>query len=265
MSCAYRLRTQLRPDLGTGGTWTYLGYHPNNKNLISINNTPDIEPLQIDLATDDPLIITTNASSGWYGYQYEFDDKCSTTFNTKVYLQVVSSETDYNICDYWLDWSARAIVNQASLDYVRLTSFKVNSVEYITNPTNFGTFSLYKLEGIACEAVTDHNYVKNFCDTLNNINVPGFTFVYSNRVECDPIYTCGGYKYHTLYYPMDSTFEIIFQEDITSGFGIPQWYNHTKWTQESVYKWTTGAWVDQAACTSCAGETLACNDVVICV
>lgn len=266
MACAYRLRTQLRPDLQVGGTWTYLGYHPSNKNSISTSNVPTIGITLIDSATDDPLAVTATASVGWYGYEYEFDDKCSTTFTTNVYLQVTDSQTEYEICDYWLDWSPKYIVNQTILNYLRISSFKVNDVEYLPLPISLGTFSLYMLEGTICEAITDHNYVKNFCDTLNNVGIPGFTFVYSDREEDNPIYTCSGYKYHTIYYPTNSTFEIVFQEDFSFGSGT-NWRNHSKWDQDSSYKWNNGtqAWIDQAECTSCSGETLADNIVKVCL
>ena len=70
MACSKRLRTDLNPTATSGGTWTYLGYHPSDPLLIDISNTPLNNILITDSGTDNPLINPTNGSSGFYKWKY---------------------------------------------------------------------------------------------------------------------------------------------------------------------------------------------------
>lgn len=267
MSCVKRLRTDLRSDLSAGGTWTYLGYHPTNKLSVSTSNVPTVDIQRIDMSTDNPMIITAGSTVGFYGFNYEQTDDCATTYNTKVYIQIIGSKKLITICDYWLDFNPKIYQSQSLLDKIRISSFKFNNTEYLTEPLGFGTFTKYFLDGSTTVCVTDHNYIRAIPDTLNSIGLADFTVGYSTRAESGTsMYNCE-YKYYTLYYLSNSTFEIIFQEDTNfNPSNPPNWVNNSRWTENTVFKWNgiSSSWVDQATCNSCVGETMVNNDVVVC-
>lgn len=253
-----KLRTTLRPDLESGGTWTYLGYHPVNYNLVSTSNIPVTDIIKIDLNTDDPLVITPNASKGFYGFKYELTDNCANTETTNVYLQVLEDFRFKSICDYWINYSPRDYNSQPEIDGIRISSFKVNETQLLTEPVYLGNFSSYMLDGIACQASAFNNYLRNFVDTLESLNINGYSFIYSNRTESNPAFVCSGYKYHTIAYPENDTFEIIFQQEKGN------WENTDMWTESSVFSWDGTAWLDQSVAGT-TGHTRTGGNVIVCV
>lgn len=253
-----KLRTTLRPDLESGGDWTYLGYHPTNYNLVSIDNVPVSDIFTIDLSTDDPLVVVANASKGFYGFEYELTDTCANTATTNVYLQVIEDNRPKAQCDYWLNYSARDYNSQGEIDLIRISSFVVNGTELLKEPKYLGDFAIYMLDGIACQASAFNNYIRNFVDTLESLNVDGYSFIYSDRTESNPTHLCSGYKYHTIFYPEGDTFEIVFQQNKGS------WINTEKWTETSVFSYISSAWQDQSVAGT-NGHTRTGGNVIVCV
>lgn len=226
---------ELRPDLPSGGTWSWIGFHPTNYNLVSTSINPSPNIIITDGSTDNPSIYTVNAQGGFYGFRYSFTDSCSVVRTTNVYIQVLENYVPKTVCDYWLNYSPRDYNSQIELDGLRISSFKVNGSEVLTEPLYLGTYSNYMLTGIVCQASPSHNYITNFVDALNSLNVPNYQFKYSNRTESNPAFTCSGYKFHTVSRPTADTFEIIFQQNK----GV--WTNTDRWTETSVYLWGDSA------------------------
>jgi len=76
-------------------------------------------------------------------------------------------------CEYYQDMGP--MMRQSTLNTLRIASFVVDGVEYITTPVSFGAIKIIDIGG--------KPYVTNLVDKLNAIGAPYFSFNYSSREE----------------------------------------------------------------------------------
>lgn len=78
-------------------------------------------------------------------------------------------------CEYYQDMGP--MMRQSTLNSLRIASFVVDGVEYVTTPVSFGPIKIIDVGG--------KPYVTNLVDKLNSIGAPYFSFNYSTREEPD--------------------------------------------------------------------------------
>lgn len=76
-------------------------------------------------------------------------------------------------CEYYMDFGV--LMRQGSLDNMRISKFRVDEVELLDAPVDFGTKNVIDIGG--------KPYVTNLVDALNSIGAPYFLFSYSNRLH----------------------------------------------------------------------------------
>ncbi len=78
-------------------------------------------------------------------------------------------------CDYYQDFGQ--YITQDTLDALSITSFKVNNIEQLDGPIDFGIMSIAEVGG--------RQYVMNLVDALSSIGIDYFTFKPSTKVYAD--------------------------------------------------------------------------------
>jgi len=74
-------------------------------------------------------------------------------------------------CDYYQDFGQ--FITQATLDVLSITSFKVNEIEQLDAPVDFGVINIVQIAG--------RQFVMNLVDALNSIQLPYFAFAPSTK------------------------------------------------------------------------------------
>ena len=122
-------------------------------------------------------------------------------------------------CDYYQDFGV--FMRQTTLDGLNISSFKVDNVEQLAAPVEFGQMNIISIGG--------KQYVTNLVDTLNAIEVPYFFFDYSTRVH-----DAKGLRFFKIKRPACQTFEIIISD---VGDEV---YRYTESAQQE--QWFAGSW-----------------------
>jgi hypothetical protein len=112
-------------------------------------------------------------------------------------------------------------MRQTTLDGLNISSFKVDNVEQLTAPVEFGQLNIISIGG--------KQYVTNLVDTLNAIGVPYFFFDYSTRAHA-----AKGLRFFKIKRPACQTFEIIISD---VGDEV---YRYTESAQQE--QWFAGSW-----------------------
>ncbi len=81
----------------------------------------------------------------------------------------------FTTCDYYFDFGI--YMSQSSLNDLKIASFEIDGIEFLTAPVTFGYLKIIDLDGMP--------YVTNMVDTLNSIGAPYFSFKISSRVHPD--------------------------------------------------------------------------------
>lgn len=124
-------------------------------------------------------------------------------------------------CDYYQDFGQ--YITQETLDDLSVTSFKVNSIERLTVPVDFGIINVVELAG--------KPFVTNLIDTLNDLAIDYFTFRPSTKDYPDKLDA----RYFKIKWPACWSFEIIISDSegevykYTDFSQLQQWFDAT-WT-----------------------------------
>jgi hypothetical protein len=122
-------------------------------------------------------------------------------------------------CDYYQDFGV--FMRQTTLDSLNISSFKVDNIEQLAAPVEFGQMNIISIGG--------KQYVTNLVDTLNSIEVPYFFFDYSTRAHA-----AKGLRFFKIKRPACQTFEIIISD---VGDEV---YKYTE--SEQAEQWFAGSW-----------------------
>lgn len=123
-------------------------------------------------------------------------------------------------CDYYQDFGQ--YITQETLDDLSVTSFKVNSIERLTAPVDFGIINVVELAG--------KPFVTNLVDTLNDLGIDYFTFRPSTKDYPDKLDS----RYFKIKWPACWSFEIIISD---SGGEV---YKYTDFSQAQM--WFDATW-----------------------
>lgn len=100
-------------------------------------------------------------------------------------------------CEYYQDMSAT--MRQSTLDDLKLSSFVIDGIEYVSTPVAFGTIKIIDIGG--------KPYVTNLVDILNAIGAPYFSFNYSTRLHPEK-----GLRFFKMKHLVCHDFEIMITE-----------------------------------------------------
>ena len=125
----------------------------------------------------------------------------------------------YIECDYWQDFGQ--FMSQQTLDGLSLTSFKVDGIEQLTAPVDFGIINVVSISGKA--------FVTNLIDTLNELEVPYFSFRPSERDYTGKT----DLRFFKIKRPACQTFEIVISAEAPV-------YRYRDYDMAS--KWFDGDW-----------------------
>lgn len=138
--------------------------------------------------------------------------------STPVTFYVPPSETEccdrpcscqFSQCLYWQDFGQ--YIGQATLDALSITSFKVNGIQQLDAPVEFG---ILKIQGVYGQP-----YVTNLVDALNSIGAPYFTFDYSGKTS-----TKKDGRFFSIKRPICFNFEI----KISNAIGVVYFYSESQ-------------------------------------
>ena len=101
-------------------------------------------------------------------------------------------------CDYYQDFGQ--YMTQDTLDQLSVTSFKVNEVEQLTAPADFGIINVVEVNG--------RQFVTNLIDTLNGLAVDYFTFRASTKTYAEKT----DQRFFKIKRPACWSFEIIISD-----------------------------------------------------
>ena len=155
---------------------------------------------------------------GVYIVRYRTGGTNSCTNDLYVYIEVIgcTEPCDGDLEVRWFYVDISDAINQATLDFITIASFEVNSVEQLGGPEGLGTKSTIPLStgGSSCNPCSAAtlpgtiNYVTNLVDTLNSLAIPGFYFEYPTAA--DVIDNCDlKAKFFKMKYPSCYTFSIL--------------------------------------------------------
>ena len=123
-------------------------------------------------------------------------------------------------CDYYQDFGQ--FITQDTLDDLSVTSFKVNGIERLTSPVDFGIIKIVQMAG--------KPFVTNLVDTLNALAIDYFTFRPSTKDFIDKLDA----RYFKIKWPSCWSFEIIISD--TGG----EVYKYTDFDQSQM--WFDATW-----------------------
>jgi hypothetical protein len=157
----------------------------------------------------------------------DFDALSETATPVTFFVNPVETECcdlpcgcQFTTCEYYMDMGV--YMRQATLDNLKVASFVVDGIEYITTPIGFGNVNIIDMGG--------QPYVMNLVDTLNSIGVPYFTFGTSNRSHY-----AKGKRFFKIKHPACIPFQITIEH---SGSDV---YLYTELEQKTQW-FTPGTW-----------------------
>ena len=126
----------------------------------------------------------------------------------------------YRTCNMFQDFGQ--FMSQQTLDGLSITSFKVNDIEQLSAPVDFGIINVVSINGKA--------FVTNLIDALNDIGIPYFEFSPSQLDYPEKT----DWRYFKMKYPACFTFEIIISTETevykyTDTETLQQWFD-VSWT-----------------------------------
>ena len=125
----------------------------------------------------------------------------------------------YRTCNMFQDFGQ--FMSQQTLDSLSITSFKVNDIEQLSAPVDFGIINVVSINGKA--------FVTNLIDALNDIAIPYFEFSPSQLDYPEKT----DWRFFKMKYPACFTFEIIISTET-------EVYKYTD--TETLQKWFDVSW-----------------------
>ena len=125
----------------------------------------------------------------------------------------------YRTCNMFQDFGQ--FMSQQTLDSLSITSFKVNDIEQLSAPVDFGIINVVSINGKA--------FVTNLIDALNDIAIPYFDFSPSQLDYPEKT----DWRFFKMKYPACFTFEIIISTET-------EVYKYTD--TETLQKWFDVSW-----------------------
>lgn len=118
-------------------------------------------------------------------------------------------------CDYFQDFGQ--YITQDTLDELSITSFKVNGIEQLTEPVDFGIINVIHLNG--------KQFVTNLVDALNGLEIDYFAFAPSTKdyPEKDDL------RYFKIKHPACWNFEIIISGVEAEVYRYRDYDHHQQW------------------------------------
>lgn len=126
----------------------------------------------------------------------------------------------FSECEYFQDFGQ--YITQDTLDALTITSFKVNDIEKLTSPIDFGVIKIAEVGG--------RNFVMNLVDALNSIGVDYFSFNPSTTEYADK----PDGRFFKIKRPACWSFEIIISDNVGEVYRYRDY--------DMAQKWFSGTW-----------------------
>ena len=123
-------------------------------------------------------------------------------------------------CNYYQDFGQ--FITQETLDALNVSSFKVNGIEQLDAPVDFGILKVVEVSG--------KHFIANLVDTLNSIGVDYFTFTPSTKDYPDK----PDARFFKIKYPSCWSFEIIISDTDSEVYRYRDF--------DMAQKWFSGTW-----------------------